>query len=110
MDLRRGDVVVVALEGDYGKPRPALVVQSDLFTEKESVVLLPLTSTIIQAPAARIDVVPTSENGLRMRSQIMAEKPTTVPVAKVGGRLGRLDDEPMRQVDRALLLVLGLTG
>jgi mRNA interferase MazF len=63
--LKRGDVVVVALAGDYGKPRPALVVQSDLFNETHaSVTVVPVTSTLVDAPIFRLTVEPSPANGL----------------------------------------------
>jgi mRNA interferase MazF len=66
--LRRGDLVTVALQGGYGKPRPALVVQADQFAELGSVVILPITSTLVDAPLLRLPVEPSSDNGLRAPS------------------------------------------
>ncbi|MGY9040082.1 MAG: type II toxin-antitoxin system PemK/MazF family toxin, partial [Rhodobacterales bacterium] len=78
MEVRRGDLVTVALQGDYGKPRPALVIQADQFADLGSVVILPITSTLVDAPLLRPTVEPTPENGLRKASQIMLDKPMTV--------------------------------
>lgn len=109
--MKRGDVVVVALSGDYGKPRPALVVQSDLFNETHaSVSLAPVTSTIIDAPLFRLTLEPSSETGLRSVSQIMIDKMTTVRRDKVGRRIGRLGDETMVRVNRAIALWFGLAA
>ncbi|MCW5255867.1 type II toxin-antitoxin system PemK/MazF family toxin [Verminephrobacter aporrectodeae subsp. tuberculatae] len=104
---QRGDLVTVSLQGDYGKPRPALVVQSDLLTDLESVVLCPVTSDLRNA-AFRVTAEPNPSNGLRALSQVMVDKPTTLPRTKISEPFGRLDEERMRAVDRALLLVVGV--
>ena len=104
---RRGDLVRVSLQGDYGKPRPALVVQSDLLEELDSVVLCPVTSLLRNA-AFRVIVEPNRSNGLRTLSQIMVDKLSTLPRAKVSEPFGRLDDERMKAVNTALLLVVGV--
>lgn len=108
--MRRGDLVTVALQGDYGKPRPALVIQSDRFTDLGSVVILPLTSTLIDAPLLRPTVEPSPDNGLRALSQIMLDKPMTVKADKVSPAFGHLDDLDMIGVSRSLALFLGLAG
>ena len=77
--MKRGDLVTIALQGDYGKPRPALVVQSDLFSEHPSVTILPVTSDLRKAPLFRIDVEPTAGTNLKNRSQVMVDKVQTVP-------------------------------
>ncbi len=104
---QRGDLVTVSLPGDYGKPRPALVVQSDLLTELEGVVLCPVTSDLRNA-AFRVTVEPSPANGLRTLSQVMVDKLSTLPRTKISEPFGRLDDERMKAVDRALLLVVGV--
>ncbi len=104
---QRGDLVVVSLPGDFGKPRPALVVQSGLLGDLDSLVLCPVTSDLRTA-TFRVTVEPGVGNGLRVLSQVMVDKLSTLPRAKVGETFGRLDDERLRAVDRALLLVLGL--
>lgn len=106
---RRGDLVSISLQGDYGKPRPALVIQSDLLndTELESIVLCPVSSELRDV-AFRVTVEPSPVNGLRKLSQVMVDKLVTLPRAKVSESFGRLDEERMRAVDRALLLVVGL--
>jgi mRNA interferase MazF len=82
--LKRGDLVVVALPGDYGKPRPALIVQADLFNETHaSVTVVPVTSTLVDAPLFRLTVEPSPGNGLRSPSQLMVDKVTTVSRARV---------------------------
>ncbi len=104
---QRGDLVTVSLQGDYGKPRPALIVQTDLLNELDSVVLCPVTGELRTA-VFRVTVEPTTNNGLRALSQIMMDKSSTLPRLKIGTPFGRLEDERMRAVDRALLLVVGL--
>jgi mRNA interferase MazF len=109
MDVRRGDVVTVALPGDYGKPRPALVVQADLFNATHSsVTLLPLTSTVVDAPLFRMTIDPNRDNGLTRVSQIMVDKIITVSRDKVGASIGRLEDDAMLRVGRALAVWLGI--
>ena len=105
--MRRGDLVTIALQGAYGKPRPALVIQSDLFDAHPSVAVLPVTSELRDAPLFRVRLEPSSTNGLRQPSDIMADKPQTVPRDKVGAAIGRLDDDAMLRVNRALALFLG---
>jgi len=108
MDMTlRGDLVTVSLQGDYGKPRPALVVQTDLLAELDSVVVCPVSSELRTA-AFRVTVEPTAHNGLRALSQVMVDKLSTLPRAKISAPFGRLETERMRAVDRALLLVVGV--
>lgn len=108
--MRRGNLVSVTLQGDYGKPRPALIVQADQFAELGSVVILPLTSHMIDAPLLRLTVEPSADTGLRAPSQIMVDKPMTVKADKIGPVFGRLDDSIMVSVNRLLALVLGLAN
>lgn len=108
MEIRRGDVVTVAMPGDYGKPRPALVVQADAFRELESVTVLRLSSDLRDLPLFRITVEPGPGNGLQKRSQIMVDKAATVPRANIGQHIGRADTGTMRAVDTALAGFLGL--
>ncbi|WP_410218249.1 type II toxin-antitoxin system PemK/MazF family toxin [Paracoccus sp. (in: a-proteobacteria)] len=108
--MRRGDLVTVALQGDYGKPRPALIIQANQFDDLGSVVILPLTSTLVDAPLLRPTVEPSPDNGLRTPSQIMLDKPMTVKAEKVGASFGHLDDLAMIGVSRSLALFLGLAG
>ena len=102
--------MTVALQGDYGKPRPALVIQSNQFSELGSVVILPITSTMVNAPLLRPTIEPSPDNGLRSPSQIMLDKPMTVKVDKIGSTFGHLDDTTMLSVNRSLALFLGLAG
>ena len=106
--VTRGDLVTVALQGEQGKPRPALVVQADLYAELTSVTILPVTSTLLSASLLRVDVEPTVQNGLTRRSQIMVDKIQTPPRARIGAVIGHLDTITMLAVSRALGLFLEL--
>jgi mRNA interferase MazF len=103
--MKRGDIVSVALQGDYGKPRPALVVQSDAFSKLNTVVVAPLTSfsgTSADASLIRIRLEPDSGNGLRSSSVIMLDRLTVVARAKVGPQFGKVDPETLHSVSLAL--------
>ena len=106
--MRRGDLVTVAVSGDYGKPRPALVIQSDLFEELSSVTLCLVTSELRAAPIFRITVDPSPDNGLRRVSQIQVDKVLTVARERIGGTIGRLDDATMLKVNRSLAVFLSI--
>jgi mRNA interferase MazF len=107
--VKRGDIVLVALPGDFGKPRPALVMQSDLVPEAfRTVTLLPITSDIQAAPEFRVTIEPSDENGLRKVSQVMVDKTMTHLRSKLGEVIGRLDEDTLTRVNRALALWLGL--
>ena len=107
--MKRGDVVTVATSGDYGKPRPAIIVQTDALPEDHaSVVICPLTSEVRDGVAFRVSVEPTAENGLRLRSQVMADKPLTVRRDRIGRKIGSLDGDQIAQLDAALAFVMGL--
>lgn len=106
--MKRGDIVPVVLAGAYGKPRPALVIQSDLFATHPSVTVLPVTSELRPIETFRITVEPTLENGLRSRSQIMADKAHTIPREKAGDPFGELEQRTMTSVNRALAVFLGI--
>ena len=105
--MRRGDFVTVVTAGDYGKPRPALVVQNDFFSPLPSTVVCPLTTTLrTDADLFRLDVSPTPANGLRQPSQIAIDKITVVPNSKIGEVIGRADDALVLRVTRALAVFL----
>ncbi|HXQ06529.1 MAG TPA: type II toxin-antitoxin system PemK/MazF family toxin [Bradyrhizobium sp.] len=105
--MKRGDLVTVILPGAYGKPRPAVIVQSDRYEAMESITFLPMTSEVLPKQVFRITVVPTAQNGLRTPSQIMADKCSTLPLARVGSVFGRLNTADLGRVDRALAAFLG---
>ena len=106
--MRRGDLVVVAMQGDHGKPRPALVIQSDLFDELPTVTVLPLVSSQLVPAITRVDIAASGANGLHAASQIVVHRPQTISRAKVSRVIGRADDETMLTVTRALAVFLGL--
>jgi mRNA interferase MazF len=107
--MRRGDVVIVSARGNYGKPRPAVVVQTDaLQPEDGSVILCQMTSELRECVEFRPTVDPSAQNGLQLRSQIMADKPVTVRRDRVRQVVGRLTRDDMRRFDLALAFVLGL--
>lgn len=104
----RGDLVTIAMQGDFGKPRPALVIQANQFSEHSSATVLPITSTIIAAPLLRITVHPSAENGLRKPSQVMVDKAMTVKRDKLGQAFGHIDADTLVQVERCLAVFLGI--
>ncbi|GJD93719.1 type II toxin-antitoxin system PemK/MazF family toxin [Methylobacterium iners] len=106
--MRRGDLVSVALSGDFGKPRPALVIQSDQFAETGTVTVLLVSGTTVDAPLIRLTVQPTSENGLRKASQVMIDKAMSVRRDKLGVPFGRLDEENMLSVTRSMAVFLAI--
>lgn len=109
MDIKRGDVVICAAPGDYGKPRPAVVIQSDLFNRTHSsVVVCLITSHLEDAPLFRIPVPSGRMTGLRMPSQVMVDKVIAIPRNKITGRAGVLAAGPLKEVDHALRLWLEL--
>jgi mRNA interferase MazF len=107
--VKRGDVVTVAASGDYGKPRPAVIVQTDaLPAEHASVIVCQMTSDIAEAPDFRVTIEPSEKNGLRARSQVMADKPVTIRRERVGRKIGSLDDKDVTRLNVVLAFVMGL--
>ena len=107
--MKRGDVVTVAAAGDYGKPRPAVIVQTDALPALHaSVVICQMTSDCSDAPDIRVTIDPSESNGLRVRSQVMADKPVTIRRERVGRLVGRLDDKDISRLNVALAFVMGL--
>ena len=106
--MRRGDIVTVAIKGDYGKPRPALVIQSDLFDQHPSVTILPITGEIRDTPLFRYNVYQDNDNGLTKPSQIMIDKITTIKIDKVGNLIGQLSPRQMSEITRLVALWLGI--
>ncbi len=94
--------------GYASKPRPAVIIQEDGFTETLSIAVCTLTSQPIEAPMLRIQVAPSPENGLRVASRLMVDKVTTVPKSRLGQRIGRLADDDLLRLNRSLLVFLGL--
>ena len=107
--MRRGDLVTVAVQGDFGKPRPALVLQSDLFNETHpTVVVCLMTSALRDTPLFRITMDPTPQNGLKSISQIQVDKVVSVLRGKIGETFGRIDDATLLKVNRALAVFVGI--
>ena len=101
-------MVVVAAPGDYGKPRPAVIVQSDAIPESHaSIVICQITSELATADF-RITIEPTPQTGLRVRSQVMADKPVAIRRERIGQRIGRLPAADMTRLNTALAFVMGL--
>ena len=107
--MNRGDVVTVALQGEFGKPRPSVVLQSDTFNSSHATVtILPISSTVIPAPLFRLTLEPSTSNGLRRVSQVMADKIVSVRRDRIGPKIGVLDSDTMARVGRSVALLLGL--
>lgn len=106
--MRRGDLVTVTMPGDFGKPRPALVVQADQFGETGTVTVLLISGTLVDAPLIRPTVSPTPTNGLHKPSQVMVDKVMSVKRGRLGPVFGSLDAEAMLTVTRALAVFLGI--
>lgn len=100
--------MTIALQGDFGKPRPALVIQADSFSALSSVTVLPLTSRMVDASLLRVTLEPSAENGLQKPSQVMVDKAVTVMRDKLGPPFGRIDAEVLIQVERCLAVFLGI--
>jgi len=96
------------MQGDFGKPRPALVIQADLFAAHSSVTVLPVTSTIVNAPLLRISIQPDLENGLQKPSQIMIDKALTVKRDKIGQAFGAVSADTLVEIERCLAVFLGI--
>jgi mRNA interferase MazF len=109
--MKRGDIVLAVARGDYGKPRPAVVVQSDLFNATHaSLLVCLLTSELVDAPLFRLTVQPSLDNGLQETSQVMVDKLLALPRGRLRERIGALEDEAMLALNRSLALILGLAG
>ena len=106
--MKRGDIIRIVLQGDFGKPRPALVVQADDFAEIPSLSVLPFSTDLRSVPDIRLIIEPDATNGLLERSQIMVDKIATVSLTKVGEQIGHLSSADMAAVDRVLAVFLGL--
>ena len=106
--MRRGDIVTVAVSGDYGKPRPAVIIQSDWLAATESVRVCLITSSLRDTPLYRLTVPDAPSTGLRAPSQVMVDKVFAVRRAKMGEPIGRLDDATLIALNRLLGLVVGI--
>jgi mRNA interferase MazF len=108
MGLKRGDIVLVAAPGEFGKPRPALIVQSDSAFPSGYVTYLPITSNLLRVPDVRIPVMPNAQNGLRLPSEVMVDMIQTSSLAKFDQTIGTIDEHTLQLVEASLSLHLGL--
>lgn len=109
--MKRGEIWTVAGGKDYaGKPRPVVIVQDDRFDMTDSITVCAFTTDPTDAPLFRLRIEPSEENGLRSFCQLMVDKITTVPKAKIRARVGRLADEDMVRLNRAVLVFLGIAA
>jgi mRNA interferase MazF len=106
--VKRGDLVTIALPGDYGKPRPALIIQSDQFDRTGTITVLLVSSTLVDAPLIRATLDPTEANGLRKRSQIMVDKAMSVRRDRIGEVIGTISTDAMLAVTRALAVFFAI--
>jgi mRNA interferase MazF len=108
--MKRGEIWTVSGGTDYtGKPRPVVILQADSFDATASVTICAFTADETEAPLFRLAIQPNERNGLRAVCLLMADKISTIPKSKVGARVGRLDDEDVLRLNRAVLVFLGLT-
>ncbi len=109
--MTRGEIYTAAARGAYtGKPRPVLIVQDDRFDATASVTVCPFTTNPVDAPLIRIPIKPSDANGLDQPSSLMVDKITTMPRTGLGERLGRLGDDELVQLNRSLMVFLGLAA
>ncbi len=109
--MKRGEIWTAAGGKDYaGKPRPVVIIQDNRFDATNSITICVFTSDKTEAPLFRLPVAPNAKNGLRVASQLMVDKITTIPKQRLGRRVGRLDDADLVQLNRAILIFLGLGG
>ena len=109
--MKRGEIWTLAGGKDYtGKPRPVVILQDDRFDATASVTICAFTTNPTDAPLFRLAVEPRETNGLRVSGRLMVDKITTVSRAEIGTHVGRLDDQDMLQLNRAVLVFLGIAG
>ena len=106
--MKRGDIVLVASSGEFGKPRPALIIQSDSASPSEYFTYLPITSHLLRVPDVRIPMTPNAQNGLRVSSEIMVDMIQTSSLRKFDQTIGTIDPRTLQLVESSLSLHLGL--
>ena len=106
--MKRGDLVTITTQGDFGKPRTALMIQADQFDEHATVTVLPVTSTLVAAPLLRITLQPNAENGLQKPSHVMVDKAMAVMRDELGPAFGHIDADALVEVERCLAVFLGI--
>jgi mRNA interferase MazF len=105
--MMRGDVVVVALPGDVGKPRPAIVLRANIFSIHNRISVVPCTSQLQPWRSLRVDLAPSEDNGLHIPCQAMIDRVTSVKSERARQVIGRLADADLAAIDRAVLVYLG---
>lgn len=109
--MKRGEIWTVSGGASYtGKPRPAVIVQDDRFSQTASITLCAFTTDPTEAPLLRMVIEPTDRNGLKNSSRLMIDKATTVSKTRLGKRVGKLGDEDLVRLNRALTVFLGLAS
>jgi mRNA interferase MazF len=106
--VRRGDLVIVSPPGDYGKPRPAIVIQSDWLKATDSVLVSLLTSVLVEAPLYRLQIEPSDANGLKAPSQVMVDKIIAMPRETCGAVIGRINESDLIALNHMLSVVIGI--
>lgn len=106
--MKRGDLVVVSAAGDYGKPRPAVVIQSDWLKATDSILVALLTSVLADAPLYRLHIEPSDANELKAPSQVMVDKIIAIPREKCGQVIGSIDETALIALNHMLSVVIGL--
>jgi mRNA interferase MazF len=106
--LKRGDIVLVAPAGEFGKPRPALIIQSDAAFPSGYFTYLPITSELLRVPDIRVPIAPSPENGLRVDSEVMADMIQTSSQARFRQTIGVVESGVLRSVEASMILHLGL--
>lgn len=109
-EFERGDIVVMALQGEHGKPRPALVVQATQFAATGRYAVVPITSALLDAPLLRVDILASPETGLRQSSQATLTRLTTADRTRIDRAIGRVNDETMLEISRKLAVFLGIAA
>lgn len=106
--MKRCDIITVTIKGDYGKPRPALILQSDLFNKHPSITIAPVTSELRNTPLFRYTLEPNEENGLKKKSQIMIDKITTIKTDRAGEVIGHVNLKQTTEINRLIAVWLGI--
>ena len=106
--VKRGDLVIVSAQRDYGKPRPAIVIQSDWLKATDSVLVALLTRALVDAPLYRLQIEPTDANGLKVPSQVMVDKIVAMPREKCSEAIGRIDETALIALNHMLSVVIGI--
>ncbi len=106
--MKRGDLVIVSPPGDYGKPRPAIVIQTDWLKATDSVLVSLLASVLVDAPLYRLQIEPSDANGLKAPSQVMVDKIIAMPRAKCGKVIGRINESELIALSHMLAIVIGI--